>query len=234
MLKQVVKKLLGKQLMTRFYKTRTEWGMRKYGEKAIVEFDATVRKSNSKYWLAFGTLLGAFREGGFIPGDDDIDTAMFCSDITPQFIAKLEQKGFVLDHLILTDDNQYCQVSFKYHGVLFDIYGFRKNNSCENVVTGFVPRALHGKDWAEAFTLNKFKVLLVNMDYDGLVDIPFRGHKVSVPRNTEVFLKNHYGDDFMTPIPGKKGNSRRTVREIPIEEMTASIVTWEIFFKRLK
>ena len=38
----------------------------------------------------------------------------------------------------------------------------------------------------------------------------------------------------MTPIPGKKGNSRKTVTEIPIEKMTASIVDKKQLFERLK
>lgn len=73
------------------------------------------------------------------------------------------------------------------------------------------------------------------MDCDGFIDYPhFKSLTVIIPRSTEVFLKKHYGDDFMTPIPGKKGNSRKTVTEIPIEKMTASIVDKKQLFERLK
>ena len=92
---------------------------------------------------------------------------------------------------------------------------------------------MHDKNWTEAFNLNKFKILLVNMNYDGFVDTHFKNLIVSIPRNSEVFLRKHYGDDFMTPIPGKKGSSRETICEIPIEKLTASIVTREQLFERL-
>lgn len=43
-------------------------------------FDKFCTKNNLKYFLFYGSLLGAIRHGGFIPWDDDVDVAMFRSD----------------------------------------------------------------------------------------------------------------------------------------------------------
>lgn len=42
----------------------------------LLEFDRVCRKHHLRYYLIFGTLLGAIRHQGFVPWDDDIDVAM--------------------------------------------------------------------------------------------------------------------------------------------------------------
>lgn len=41
--------------------------------KLLKDLDELFRKHNIKYFLAFGTLLGCIRDGGYTPWDDDID-----------------------------------------------------------------------------------------------------------------------------------------------------------------
>ena len=46
----------------------------------LYELDRVCKKLNVKYFLEAGTLLGAARDGLFIPWDDDIDVSMLCED----------------------------------------------------------------------------------------------------------------------------------------------------------
>lgn len=49
--------------------------------RLLREFDELCTANHIDYWIAFGTLLGAVRHGGFIPWDDDVDVGMLRGDI---------------------------------------------------------------------------------------------------------------------------------------------------------
>ena len=93
-------------------------GKQKYGEKNIMppsdlrklhlieldlllELDRICRKHNIEYIIAYGTLLGAVRHGGFIPWDDDLDTCMLRSEYERFCVVcekELDQKKFFLQN----------------------------------------------------------------------------------------------------------------------------------------
>lgn len=80
----------------------------------LKRIDAICRKIGVKYWVLYGTLIGAVREHGIIPWDDDVDVGMMRSDYN-KFIEYFIQEGdkiegLHLDHM-LTRKNYHFYIA---------------------------------------------------------------------------------------------------------------------------
>ena len=75
--------------------------------KMLVEFDIFCKSHGLRYYMAYGTLLGAVRHKGFIPWDYDIDTAMTRAEyskfksmqhLLPEHLAIVEEYYSDIEH----------------------------------------------------------------------------------------------------------------------------------------
>lgn len=122
----------------------------------VVEVDRICRKNHIEYSLGGGTLIGAVREHGFIPWDDDADIAMTRSEYEKFVIAC--KKDLNQDKFFLQDHNtdpeypwgysklrmnntklvQIGQEDLKFHnGIFIDIFIY------DHVPDGFLSRRIH-------------------------------------------------------------------------------------------
>lgn len=142
-------------------------------------------------FLMYGTLLGFHREGDFIPGDDDFD-AGYVSDLTDPQAVKEETMDIIVQLV-----KAGFTVSFNRRGRLFRF-------QLEKHDTGGFHLDLRplwfeeGKVWVHnhaSFPSDREKFLPV-------AEGKLRGSTVYAPRDTEHFLRGHYGPGWKVPDPG--------------------------------
>ena len=75
------------------------------GLDILTEIDRYCRKMDLKYYIAYGTLLGAVRHQGFIPWDDDVDLCMPRKDyeVFIKEFSKHFTSGYRLNHYSLEE-----------------------------------------------------------------------------------------------------------------------------------
>ena len=85
------------------------------------DFDAMCRKHNLCHFLTGGSALGAFRENGFVPWDDDIDIMMPRKDYDqlPQIAEKEFGDKYWVQNLKTSETFDLCFTKFRKNGTRF-------------------------------------------------------------------------------------------------------------------
>lgn len=91
----------------------------------LEKFDQLCKEHDLRYWLAYGTMLGAVRHKGFIPWDDDIDLLMPYQDYAKftEIINARNNGGMLSEHFRVAD--QLVEGKYPYHQLFTKIYDTR-------------------------------------------------------------------------------------------------------------
>lgn len=142
-------------------------------------------------FLMYGTLLGLHRDGDFIPGDDDFD-AGYVSDQTDPVAVKAETKRLIIELV-----RAGFTVSFNRKGRLFRVQLEREATDGFHLDVRPV-WFQDGRVWVH----NHCCFPSSREDFLPAAEAKLRDVLVSVPRNTEAFLRGHYGPGWKVPDPG--------------------------------
>jgi phosphorylcholine metabolism protein LicD len=147
--------------------------------------------NNQDFFLAWGTLLGCYRDNKFISYDGDIDIGILNSNFKIEIIdIILNTKLFKLHKQYGTYNQNNLEYTFIHNnGVRIDIFIYYKindnlyytstfNDICAQKKEGFCKWGRH---------------------IDGFINKEFYGKTYLIPSNVEQHLIDSYGNDYMTP-----------------------------------
>lgn len=188
----------------------------KNGLLVLQRFDRCLDNLNIEYTLAFGTLLGAVREKGFIKHDLDIDVYVWGTQHSERMVSGLKSAGFELIHSFIVEDGSIGrEETYKCDGVTIDIFylyddGGKYPYCCD---FGTIDKCPTFSQCMQKYGRIKARRLELPVTKER-VKVPFESIELYIPANAHEILKFRYGNDYMIPNPAWGVNSYNThIRE---------------------
>ena len=181
----------------------------KYGLDVLNRFHKVLSENGYEYTLAFGTLLGAISEKGFIKHDFDIDVAMWAEDWSPQLQKCLEKAGFKLWHTFEVDKGKLGrEETYVYNNVSIDIFYFYSPINKYPYCCDFT---LYSDTPSHQLCMKKYggcpcRRLELPMIRNRVLT-EFGSSKFYIPSNATEILEFRYGKSYMIPNPQWNINS---------------------------
>lgn len=196
--------------------------MDKYGLDALEKIYSICLKNKVNIWFEYGTLLGAYREKGFIPYDYDIDLSIYKEDYTPRLVRDLFNEGFTIRRLFYKvknmdpSDREMTEFTLCFKGVFIDVFlNFKKRN--KRIIYWYTD--FLGAEFSER---NIYSAQRNILDIAPFEKINFLGIKFPIPVNAKECLEKIYGKTFMTPIRDWVSNEPDS--DLPYKEIYGEMI----------
>lgn len=184
-------------------------------------FANALNSEGIKYWPAFGTLLGYYRNHDFIPFDIDIDMAAFLCD-SERIRKALNKEGFSLIRYYRVNSDGGYEECYKHkdYSTTIDVFYFQKNADCMYCYT-FSPEEKMNKP--ESLNREcKFSCHQYRVPQDTFVKAEFKGIEICVPEHPELQLEAIYGPNFMIPDPNYEHHENANITFFTYDEKPAT------------
>lgn len=163
----------------------------------------TLEKNNIKYWLDYGTLLGATRNEKMIPWDDDCDISILMDDEekAKKILQNNDQGYIVYWHPDYPKINTFFGVRYsEVNNLHIDIFAWKEKNGFmhrRNYLDNgpISPDAKKGKHFPKEFIQNLTKIKLEDKEY-------------WAPDNPIEFCKFRYGKAWNIPLTVEEWNTK--------------------------
>ena len=184
--------------------------MRKNGLEMLCMADKAFNSMGVKAFLSFGTLLGAYRDKGFIAYDPDVDLGVLDANLPENMIEVMAEYGFQLHKQnLIPSTGKVIEDTYIYKGIHLDVFHYFED---DNDYYTLVAQLHETKDWKEANASDGFpceKVPVVKTDFHRQ---QFMGIEVYMPIKTHKWLVDMYSESYMTPIKNWSEDGHKTRR----------------------
>lgn len=166
-----------------------------YGLEAIEQFAKCMNENGFHYTLAFGSILGAIREHGFIKHDLDIDTYLWIDEYKPRIREYLKAYGFDMVYEFSIDNDKYGkEETYIYKGCRIDVFYLYPAIDEHPYCCEFIE---HVK-WGKIYRVPRRVEVPITRERRL---VPFESIELYIPANAEEICEYRYGPHYMTPDP---------------------------------
>lgn len=184
--------------------------MRKNGLEMLQMADQAFTSMGVQAFLTFGTLLGAYRDKGFIAYDPDVDLGVIDGNLPKNMYEVMAKHGFQLcKQNIISDKKQVIEDTYIYKGIHLDVFHYFEEGGDYYTL---VAQLHETKDWKEANATDGFpceKVSVVKTEFQRQ---NFMNIDVYMPIKTHEWLVDMYSESYMTPIKNWSEDDHKTRR----------------------